>query len=1005
MSDKILQALMQLFAIVANAERLSSVGREIVELFLRQQISHAHVSKYLEVFDQQLAFFQGKARDGKARKRVSVNSVKVLRICTEINNELDQQQKYIVLVRLLEFIYASGSAPGEQEMEFVNTVAEVFHIDRENLQDCTDLVAPGPGLPDRGSFLYIDDGSGEKTTRAHRLSNDTLGGRLRVLYLRSGSLCFARYDGSRQLTLNGQALPASGASVLSPGSVIRGTNIQPVYYNDVIRHFARGEDLAQIEFAVDEIDFFFPNGKQGLHPLSFRASTGNLVGIMGGSGAGKSTLLNLLNGNLPPHAGQVTINGVSVHRGRLPDGVIGYVPQDDLLIEELTVFQNLMFNTRLSYGGLEEAEAVKMVDAQLAALGLSETRDLPVGDVLHKTISGGQRKRLNIALELIRKPSVLFVDEPTSGLSSMDSENVMDLLKQLSNEGKLVFVVIHQPSSDIYKLFDKLMILDTGGYPVYYGNPSDAIIYFKTRASYADATEAECGTCGHINSEMVFSILESRVMDEFGHPTPERKISPSEWNAWFRDRFRPAPQKLTAAASLPPPAGGKPGRLRQLGIYFRRDVLSKLQNTQYLLINFLEAPLLAGVLGFFLRYAGSPGQYVFSENLNLPAFMFISVIVALFMGLTVSAEEIIHDRKILVRESFLNLSRSSYLAAKCTVMFLISAIQTFTYVLIGNAIFGIHDMMPDYWLVLFSVSCFANLLGLNISSSFKSVVTIYILIPILIIPQIILSGVMVKFDDLNPRVTSKARVPLIGEVMASRWAFEALAVHQYSSNPYERMFFDMDRQMTAELFNKDFRLITMQDQADSALRYRTDRVQAQLDLLNAELALEKTTFPVLTPGNFNARLHDSISVHIDMERKSSIRKYNALRASRDSLSKALTAEAGGPVALTAMKNAFTNEGLGDLVQNKGDFDAFLIHDNRIIQRFRPVYMDGPPGTVRSPMYVSRKSVFGKYLPTYAVNTGIIWLMTIVLVVTLYFDVLKKMMTGFPGLFAGLKRGN
>src|SRR6185295_3768448 len=152
---------------------------------------------------------------------------------------------------------------------------------------------------------------------------------------------------------------------------------------------------------------------------------------------------------------------------------------------------------------------------------------------LQNIISGGQRKRLNIALELIREPAVLFVDEPTSGLSSRDSENVMDLLKQLAISGKLVFVVIHQPSSDVFKMFDKLLILDMGGYPIYFGNPSDALIYFKTKANYADADEGECGTCGNINPEQIFTIIESKVLDEFGNLTSTRKITPGEWNQFY----------------------------------------------------------------------------------------------------------------------------------------------------------------------------------------------------------------------------------------------------------------------------------------------------------------------------------------------------------------------------------------------------------------------------------------------------------------------------------------
>ena len=126
--------------------------------------------------------------------------------------------------------------------------------------------------------------------------------------------------------------------------------------------------------------------------------------------------------------------------------------------------------------------------------------------------------------------------------------------------------------------------------------------------------------------------------------------------------------------------------------------------------------MLAFILAYFLKYYKNGGDYIFRENVNLTAYIFMSVIVALFMGLTVSAEEIIRDRKILKRESFLNLSRSSYLLSKIKVQFLISAIQTLSFVLVGNFIFGIHDMYFDYWLVLFSVSCFSNMVGLNIYS-------------------------------------------------------------------------------------------------------------------------------------------------------------------------------------------------------------------------------------------------------------------------------------------------
>src|SRR5258708_3156406 len=355
---------------------------------------------------------------------------------------------------------------------------------------------------------------------------------------------------------------------------------------------------------------------------------------MGASGAGKSTLLHVLNGNEKPSKGQVLINGIDIHRepGKI-EGVIGFVPQDDLLIEDLTVYQNLYFASKLCFSHLNEDEIDFLVLKTLDDLGLNEAKDLKVVSPLEKTISGGQRKRLNIGLELLREPAVLFVDEPTSGLSSRDSENIIDLLKELSLKGKLVFAVIHQPSSDIFKMFDRLVILDTGGYQIYYGNPVDAVIYFKKNINMVNSDEGECHTCGNVNPEQIFNIIETKVINEFGNFTNKRKFSADQWNKVFQEKIKllsVARQNETPHSTL-----RIPNWIKQTHLFGLRDVLSKLSNTQYLVINLLEAPALAFILAFIVKYYNSDDQlnpgYIFNKNLNMPAYFFMSVIVALFM--------------------------------------------------------------------------------------------------------------------------------------------------------------------------------------------------------------------------------------------------------------------------------------------------------------------------------------------------------------------------------------
>ncbi|MBK8340454.1 MAG: ABC transporter permease [Flavobacteriales bacterium] len=558
----------------------------------------------------------------------------------------------------------------------------------------------------------------------------------------------------------------------------------------------------------------------------------------------------MLNGNLRPSTGRVTINGIDVHReAERIRGVIGHVSQDDLLIEELSVYQNLFYNAKLCFGDLSDERIGERVLKLLQQLGLYETKDLKVGNPLDKTISGGQRKRLNIALELIREPSVLFVDEPTSGLSSRDSENIMDLLKELALKGRIVFVVIHQPSSDIFKLFDRLLLVDQEGYPVYYGDPVDSVVYFKRVTGQVNSDVGQCRSCGNVNPEQIFNILEAKLVDEYGMETDQRRIGPEAWNEVFRAQMEGRMAQVAASRAVPKSTFKAPGWLVQLSVFFKRDGLAKLANRQYVLINLLEAPVLAFVMTFFLRYhgAGNAGvtNYVYRTNDNIPQYLFIAVIVSLFLGMTVAAEEIIRDRKILQREKFLALSRNSYLLSKVAILFMISAIQALLFVLVGNAVLGITDMTAVHWALLFSTACFANVLGLNVSASFNSAKVIYIIIPMLIIPQLLFSGIIVRFDKLHPWFSSERSVPWIGNIMASRWAYEGLAVTQYQDNAYERLFYPFDQRMKTANWKKDLWISELQHRSASARRAlgdpaRATELRGDLELLRNEMERENS---------------------------------------------------------------------------------------------------------------------------------------------------------------------
>lgn len=1012
MSELLLQAIIKLFAIVAKEDKVTIDERNQIQEFLNEHLNEKAVAGYLQQFDDYSASLPT-GEGHQAEELANIND-----LCNKINKELTQQQKIVIILELIGIILADGEISAREE-ELVTTIGKAFNVSKEDIQDIKNYVVGESEAELNFEHILIINNQNETTTKNYfHISRPQLDGLIIILRLSYVDTYFIKYIGNTGLYLNGVPLRQNKIGIFSTGSTIRGDKINPIYYSDVVSHFMQSGDGTKITFEATDIHFKFKNGKLGLREINIKEESGKLIGLMGASGAGKSTLLNVLNGHDTPSQGSVLINGINIHRDvDQVEGVIGFVPQDDLLIEDLTVYQNLFYASKLCFDNLNEEEIDELIIKSLNNLGLTETKDLKVGSPLEKTISGGQRKRLNIGLELLREPSVLFVDEPTSGLSSRDSENIMDLLKELSLKGKLVFVVIHQPSSDIFKMFDKLVILDVGGYQIYYGNPVEAVVYFKQMINMINSEKGECISCGNVNPEQIFNIIETKVVNEYGRFTNDRKISPEQYNAYFKGNTTIPTIKPVDIA--PPSSLNIPNKLKQMYIFSMRDVLSKLSNKQYLFINLLEAPVLAFLLAFIVRYYNtfdtSHTGYIFSKNLNIPAYLFMSIIVALFMGLTVSAEEIIRDRKILKREAFLNLSRSSYLLSKISILFILSAIQTFTFVLIGNTILEIQGMTISYWMILFSTSCLANIIGLNISSAFNSAVTIYILIPILLIPQLILSGVVVKFDKLNPQLNSDSTVPLVGEIMASRWAFEAAMVSQFKDNKYESQFYNYDKIMAEADYRKVYYIPTLESKLEYCLHnFRSQdeavikKMNSSLTLLRYEISKELNSVGVnkfdrtedLYLNKFDSTLYDHTNNFLENLRKFYINRYNKADQYKDRIIHEMTNTPEKKKDFELLKSKHFNESIAELVKNQNDAHRIIEHNEILIQKIFPIYMTPHPSYAldfRDQFYVPHKHFMGKHFDTLYFNISIIWIMSIILIMTLYFDIPRKVVDGLSNI--------
>ncbi|MBN1939321.1 MAG: ATP-binding cassette domain-containing protein, partial [Candidatus Aminicenantes bacterium] len=700
-AEPVLNGLLHLFALIAS--RLQGPDREAARRrtldYLNNHVGLSDAGVYLGLFEDLVELHEN---DGEAA---------LLRSAGEISGALQSllqgAEKYAAVVHVLDL--AAVSTERGLPRRIAGALGRKLGLEETAFERIAAFSAdPCKAAQSAPDVRILPIGEG--------------GGRIAALRLEGEHLFLVASVGDEPLRLESRPLEKGSCQTLHPGQVIRDRRGNELYFSGIAALFRDGKDEGPVlDFRGENLEYRFPRSENGIRDFSFAERDGRLVGIMGGSGSGKSTLLGLLNGMIRPDSGRVLLNGRDIHADReAGEGVIGYIPQDDLLFEDLTVFDNLYFAARLCLAHLADGEIRRRVRSLLDELGQAETSGLKVGSPLQKTISGGQRKRLNIALELVREPTVLFVDEPTSGLSSADSETVMSLLREQAARGKLVFVVIHQPSSKIFRMFDALWILDQGGWPIFSGSPLEAVSYFRRHGNLPETWESICPGCGGVNPEQIFEIVEARTVDGTGRLTRKRRIPSEKWHERFREHS--AGRGNAAAApgpsGLPPPARSlnRPGLLGQLDVFFRRDVRARLANRSYLLVTFLE-PLVLGLLTGLISRGAFGGTYSFHDNNNLHAFFFMSVIVAVFLGLSVSAEEICRDGRILKRERFLRLSWGSYINSKALYLALVSAVQMLLFAVTANAVVELPGMLLPCWVALFLCAFCSNILGLNISAS------------------------------------------------------------------------------------------------------------------------------------------------------------------------------------------------------------------------------------------------------------------------------------------------
>lgn len=509
-------------------------------------------------------------------------------------------------------------------------------------------------------------------------------------------------------------------------------------------------------------------GRRLLDDVSLVFSPGELVGIMGPSGAGKSTLLQALAGTSTPATGVVLAGQLDLYEhGDRARGLVGYVPQDDIMHTDLTVARALRYAARLRLpSSFSDRDIETRIGGVLDQLDIASTANARIGSPERRGISGGQRKRVNVAFEMLTDPPILVLDEPTSGLSSTDALTLMRLLRRLASAGRTVILTIHQPSVEVLRMFDAIAVIGKDrstrdrGTLVWYGPPlPDAMAFFDPGGP---ATAGSCDPDGILRGLLTRTVSQWRAA----------YLATGTYRQWIVEK----PYVEEGQATVPrPPRPRRPGVLRQFMTLCARMLAVKVGDAWNTALLLLQAPVIAALIaavfsGRTLEALDEASWARVTPALGMTTFLL--ALTAVWFGCSNAAREIVAERAIYRREHLAGLSATAYLGSKIAVLTGFCLIQCAILLSIVVPWCGLKGDLPTAFLLLVLAAQTGTALGLALSATARTPEVAAAALPLLIIPMVILGGILLPLSEL-PAFTAPA-----ADVMPSRWAFEGLIVNE-----------------------------------------------------------------------------------------------------------------------------------------------------------------------------------------------------------------------------------
>ncbi len=532
-----------------------------------------------------------------------------------------------------------------------------------------------------------------------------------------------------------------GKQVLQAGDRIDIATFEFVFTGDEIKHV---DISGEIKIEVRDLQKIVQDRSSGqakrlLDQINLVIEPGEFVGIFGTSGSGKSTLLDALNGRRPATLGGVYFNGTDLYKKfEKFRAAIGYVPQQDIVHRKIKINKALGYTARLRLpADTEQDEIDGHIGRVLEQIKLSDKAELTIDTPV--PLSGGQLKRVSLAVELVANPNVLFLDEVTSGLDAGTDQDMMELFRELADKQKTIICVTHTLEN-----IDSchLVILLHKGRLVYFGPPAAAAAYF-----------------GIDRLTQVYKILENSPDDEWAELFKDSEM----YQTYILDRM--------SIAENTPPVSSATNSLRKKQSFFdfrqtltlmRRYVDLMLADQRNLIIQILQAPLIAAIIGLVFDTEGELAVKAAAES----KLSFMLVLSAIWFGCLNSAREIVKELPIYLRERSVNLAIAPYLMSKLIPLAILCFIQCTLFLIVVASLVDISGNLYQQVFILFLSAMTATTMGLAVSALVDTNDKAISMVPLLLIPQVVLSGAIV---ELNGNSEWIARFTTI-----AYWAFDAM---------------------------------------------------------------------------------------------------------------------------------------------------------------------------------------------------------------------------------------